>query len=186
MKLLCLAFAAISPLLSLCQKPAPKNIIKPFLNIEADLLKYEDASVIPGGSISVGFKSKVGGIGAGAIITQFKGDNKVYVPVFVDFIVYPEFKTIEPYAKLRVGKGVYTQKGSYSSLAGNISSELKGDFFWSPALGIRFPCKKAGINLGLAYLYSSFSSSQLNTFTRSNTRKEYTTEGFLFCFGITI
>jgi hypothetical protein len=186
MKLLASVLLLLLSISSYCQKSKQKTTLNPFLNIEGNLIKYDDMSAIPGGSLSIGMKASVGGIGIGALVTQFKDDNRVYVPVFIDFIVYPQFKTVEPFMKLRVGQGVYNIKERYSAAGVNITSDVKGKLFLSPALGIRFPSKKAGINVGVAYIHSYFSSSITSSRSNYKNQKDYETDAFLLSFGFTI
>jgi len=142
-KILFIAF--LSPTLCFAQKAHT------YFQLSGDMYNYSGADPIFGGSMEIGAKRSIIGLGAGVSITQFKGATSPYVPVYFDISAYTNKREIRPILQIKGGFGIFDN---------NAVSTIKqsGGLYLNPSAGLLFPLKKSDIILAVGYLSSEIRS----------------------------
>jgi len=134
---------------------------KPYVDLTAISFNYSHADTYFGGSLAAGYKTdQIIGVGAGIAITNFKGSNALYLPMFGEFCFYSDRSVIRPYGVARVGYGYFNQP--------YFGYKTKGGLYYSPGVGILFPVKtKFDISILGSFVSSDFSNTLTKTTSTS-------------------
>lgn len=131
-----------------------------YFQIAADLYNYSGGDPMAGGSIEIGTKGAIMGVGAGVGLTQFKGASGPYVPLFADISFYTNVRKARPILQLKGGFGVLDNTQNYIKQSGGA--------FLNPSIGLLAPIKKRDIIFLLGYLHSEITTKVNTGYTQAS------------------